>query len=756
MQTPAAPEKPRHIDDRVAHLTTPDLIAAFGDPAGVHDIASLRRYVATTARTPAWPLPLWADAVRGSAEAETTLADADPLLQGVDVTGAGLGRSRLYGFHYLRWLAPGVAAWLLTGRQPYLDAFGRHLVAWADARDGVRGAWPGLDVIWYSLGTWARCSNLLPALHATTDSALDDTAWAVMLATLVGGARWAYDEHDAFRHGNWQLASATQLMQIGAVLPGLTEAAGWRERGRERVDEHLLLDVYPDGGHYERSPGYHAMCLQALQVAAAVDLRHGDGSLAAHPRLRAMHTWLSALADDAGWVPHLQDSGIVWPAELMLAGGYLLQDAELVRRARQWLPSDVWPRRLAALPAWDEPDRQQCWENLIAHSADQPAAPPPPRVVLPHSGYTMLRSGPAPESLRMVINHGPHIEHELESHSHHAALDMVLTWRGRPLLWEAGGPPSYDDEEYLTWFQSGRGHNTVMVDDTELGDDRTVEVAGLVDAGPLTAWTGTCRSGGRHHLRELIMVREAPYVVLMRDRVDLASAGRHRFGLHLHALAPWTREPNGAHLTLTGDTGLRVIDLEADAATTVTYEQGRARIPDAAAREATYGPLHSLVLTRPQGRFRTLLLPVSPDATTTASADAGTVVIEHTSGDGVTLDRIGPHSWVRTRPGSPGRLLWAAGWGATRLDVDGLGRIETSVPCDLTVHDDREAGPTLRVDTPSRGTVRLLPDGRTRAGRADAVLDGVKVPCRREADGAVTVGLPYAGRWTIGDRGHHG
>ena len=65
---------------------------------------------------------------------------------------------------------------------------------------------------------------------------------------------------------------------------------------------------------------------------------------------------------------------------------------------------------------------------------------------------------------------GPHIEHELESHSHRAVLDLVLDGWGQPLLWEAGGPPSYDDPEYLTWYQSGRGHNTVLVDDRELTD----------------------------------------------------------------------------------------------------------------------------------------------------------------------------------------------------------------------------------------------------------------------------------------------
>ena len=34
-----------------------------------------------------------------------------------------------------------------------------------------------------------------------------------------------------------------------------------------------------------------------------------------------------------------------------------------------------------------------------------------------------------------MLNCGPYVEHELESHSHHAALDLVLWGHGAPLAW---------------------------------------------------------------------------------------------------------------------------------------------------------------------------------------------------------------------------------------------------------------------------------------------------------------------------------
>src|SRR5690606_28108090 len=159
------------------------LIEAFGAPAGVTDMPALRRWAAGRIRDVAWPLGEWVEQAHGTAEATAVIAAADALLaDDFDVTGADQGRSQRYGWHYLGWLAGGIEAWLLTGDPARLRAVDRHLVRWAETRDSVVGEWPGLDVIWYSLGTWARCHNLLPALPALTTSELSDRAWRDLVA----------------------------------------------------------------------------------------------------------------------------------------------------------------------------------------------------------------------------------------------------------------------------------------------------------------------------------------------------------------------------------------------------------------------------------------------------------------------------------------------------------------------------------------------------------------------------------------------
>jgi hypothetical protein len=697
------PEKPRHIDGRITRIGTDDLIKAFGSPAA--DLAGLRAYVAEQLRRPAWPLPEWAEAARATPAADAVLAAAAPLLAGVDVTGAGLGRSQLYGFHYLGWLAPGVQAWLLTDDDRYLRAFEQHLHDWVQRRDSVTGEWPGLDVIWYSLGTWARCRSLLPALEVLTPSPLSDEVWGELVATLVGGARWAYDEHDVFRHGNWQLVCATELLHISAVLPSLVESAAWAERARERIEEHLLLDIYPDGGHYERSPGYHRMVLTALQTAARI-----DPAVAAHPRFAAMHTWMCELASSGGWMPHLQDSGIEWPAASLLRGSYLLNDPALAQVAAQWMTASEFAAEVATFPAW--PGREELWSTSTA-------VPELPRAtVLPESGYTILRG----EELRAVINHGPHIEHELESHSHRAVLDLVLDGWQQPLLWEAGGPPSYDDPGYQTWYQSGRGHNTVLVDDTELSTDRGVAVDPLVDTGVVAVFSGRHHGNGVEQARTIAMVREEPSYVVVTDRAD----GAHTFRACWHAVHPWRQVGPLAYDASAAD-GPGLLLIEAGASAIVETTEGTARRPVPGRRTAEYGPLHSLTFTRPIGDFTTVLIPHAGSA-------PGAVAVEGADGEllvtiGTTADRIGSSSWTRT---VAGQLSWATGWRVLELN----GFLRTSEPVDVVAREGR-----LDLTCAARCGLWVRAQGEIR-------LNGIVIDTVVQDEWSHLT-LPYAGRWTV-------
>ncbi|MDR8414020.1 heparinase II/III family protein [Nonomuraea sp. 3-1Str] len=513
-------EKAPHVHPtRMRHITDEALLDALGT-GGVAEARAWR-----------WRRP--APAALGAEGADALLGVE------VDFLDRGHGRSLLYGFHYLRWMSPLITAYAETGDPRYAAEWDRLFRQWYDDRDRVKGDWPGLDVIWYSLGVRARAMYVTEALAVFAgEPALSDGCWLRMMKTVVGGARWTAEEHDAFRHGNWQFVAACELLHTARVFADLPEAGRWAEVAMARILEHLDRDVRPDGGHHERSPSYHLMCLDNLERAVAV-----EPSLAAHPRRRAMYHWLSVLTTSGGWVPHLQDSGLIWP-----------EGVEPVEGSH----------------------------NLEA------------------SGYATFRHG----DFHTVVNYGPYVGHELEPHSHHAALDFVLTGWGVPLAWEGGGPPSYDDPGYHDWYQATRAHNTLLVPGEEYTEDRRAACDRFSVSARADVFAGHHHGYGARHDREIVFVKgDAPYWVVT-DRIDADGFGAGAVW-QIHGLSPWTERDGG--FAGTRGPGILVVPLEPP--DEVLYGTGPARIPDPATRTAEYGEIHSLGLRRADGRFTVGIFP---------------------------------------------------------------------------------------------------------------------------------------------------
>ncbi|SCL26631.1 Heparinase II/III-like protein [Micromonospora rhizosphaerae] len=690
-------EKARHVDElRMRHISPEALAAAV-------DVPDLRARLSTrTGVTPVRDPLRWAAHLRGTPRAAEVLAAADALLdQPFDFTDPAHGRSGLYGFHYLYWTNPLVQAYALTGERRYAERFGAIVDDWYAVRDQVRGEWPGLDVVWYTLGVACRSQVLLGALH-TLGHELSEKTRHRLVATLLGGARWLAEEHDAFRHGNWQLAGCAVLTEIAGYLPEFTEASAWSAVAGERLHEHLMLDVYADGGHYERSPSYHLMCLAGLQNAA---LR--DESLRAHPRLRAMHDWLLAMATPGGVVPPFNDSHVPHVAEPLLRGWHLYGDPAYLAVARAHLPAE----RIAEILAWLE---------LRELPAESPEAAPARSVLLPQSKFAVLRVG----GHYGVVNCGPYIEHELESHSHHAALDLVLWGHGAALAWEPGGPESYDDPQYQGWYRATRAHNTIQPGDGDVGEDHDARVDAHVRLPECDMLVAEHTGWGAPHRRCVLLLRDDPtYWVISDDYQD------GPYDWRLGALQPWSGDPaTGLH----GGIGPALLVLPVDLPQAVRTDSGPTRIPDAegASSPAT---LYGLTLRYPAGRARHVLVPYAATRPTVSLSEAGPVLrIAHAGG----VDVIGDGSVVRL---GDGRLRAAASWAGNPIEHAGRTLVRGRADAvGLTVDADRW---TVTAEVAARTVLWIAAAGATR-------LDGVRISPTR-VDGGSRVTLPAAGRWRV-------
>lgn len=93
---------------------------------------------------------------------------------------------------------------------------------------------------------WAMAGNSL------------DAAWQESLAVQV---RWVSKRLEYHLMGNHLFTNAKALVFAGLFFEG-EEAAGWLNSGLSILARELQEQVLPDGGHFERSPMYHALALE--------------------------------------------------------------------------------------------------------------------------------------------------------------------------------------------------------------------------------------------------------------------------------------------------------------------------------------------------------------------------------------------------------------------------------------------------------------------------------------------------------------
>lgn len=157
---------------------------------------------------------------------------------------------------------------------------------------------------WSPYPSSLRIANWIKALHS--GMLLDEAA----LQSLVHQARWLRGNLEWHLLGNHLFVNAKALVMAGLLFQG-AEADEWRRLGWALIGRELPEQVLADGGHFERSPMYHALALEDL-----LDLlnacQHAQQDLEQLPLLRrvaaSMLAALLALSDGQGRLRGFNDS----------------------------------------------------------------------------------------------------------------------------------------------------------------------------------------------------------------------------------------------------------------------------------------------------------------------------------------------------------------------------------------------------------------------------------------------------------------
>ena len=167
---------------------------------------------------------------------------------------------------------------------------------------------PGRGTGWEPYPVSLRIVNLIKAFLS---GMTPEVVWLDSLATQ---ARWLRRRLEWHLLGNHLLANAKALVFAGSFFDN-DEADEWLSCGLDIFHRELDEQILPDGGHFERSPMYHALCLEdlldILNLTAALPTPSGVTALdteAVLPAANRMLYWLRCMRHTDGTLASFNDS----------------------------------------------------------------------------------------------------------------------------------------------------------------------------------------------------------------------------------------------------------------------------------------------------------------------------------------------------------------------------------------------------------------------------------------------------------------
>ncbi|HVW03258.1 MAG TPA: alginate lyase family protein [Planctomycetaceae bacterium] len=265
------------------------------------------------------------------------------------------------------------------------------------------------------------------------------------LGSLYAQCRFLASDLEFDVRGNHLVKNLRALIFAGVAFSG-AEPQKWLATGLRVLEAEVAEQVLPDGGHFERVPGYHACVLRDLLEIAICLRRNGRSSPAwLDAAIRRMVTWLRQVLRPDGAYPLLKDTAIDAappPADLFATAAQYFGEADMKPNARTGLyPCLVFGKSIAS----------KCATSPTTEAAS---------CLLPDSGYAVLKDVSRGDHL--IFDIGRPCPDYLPGHAHADLLSFELTVGNQPIFVDSG-VYEYTRGPWRDYFRSTRAHNTVEV-----------------------------------------------------------------------------------------------------------------------------------------------------------------------------------------------------------------------------------------------------------------------------------------------------
>jgi len=329
---------------------------------------------------------------------------------------------------------------------------------------------------------------------------------------------------------NHFLENGRALVFAGLFYEG-KDARRWLAKGLGMLHQELAEQWLPQGGHFERSPMYHAILVEGLLDMYMLLAAHGQAVDWLRAPLVRMCDWLAAVRTPDGWFPLFNDAAI----------GISASPDEILTNAGRMIGYRL-PERAAAVR-----DCDQLW---------------------------LLESG----DFVCAIDGAPIGPDYNPGHAHADNLSFEAWYRGEKLVVDPG-VYTYDGGHARNWLRSSLSHNTVVVNGVEQSETwggfrvarRSHARSRAKHLGELLAFQGRYEN----RVATSAQIRHERFLVLLPERVilvwDLLSAAGDIRAESTCQFAPsWSvsaRDGGGFRLTREGGSELYCTPLQGEAAT---------------------------------------------------------------------------------------------------------------------------------------------------------------------------------------------
>ncbi len=257
-------------------------------------------------------------------------------------------------------------------------------------------------------------------------------------------------------NGNHFVFDIVGLLYVAILMQGTVPSSQWLRVALSGLDQILRTQIGPDGVHYEYSPNYHRLVLEALCHATVLSQR---ADVTPPERMRAsldgMTTFVEHYTKNDGSAPLLRD---IDSGRFVILGEESLTDhrhvaavcSKLLGRGTTNLDCEDALWLLGVRPRPESRARQKVAALESRAFGD--------------SGIYCLRS----PDMQVLIVCSPTGMHGFCGHAHNDALSFELSAYGRNFLVDSG---SYVYTRYPEWrnrFRSTAYHNTAVIDDQEV------------------------------------------------------------------------------------------------------------------------------------------------------------------------------------------------------------------------------------------------------------------------------------------------